>query len=260
MACATLWALTGIQRRRNCGLQTMDATGSAMTSLQMNSITLPNLGCTLASPIATARTSLIRSLAPSARAAILSRPYSLSGHMWRPWGCAFTLAPCFLLRTAIRSSSPNTAPGIAARRLATALCGCGWRAIVRRSTRFSPLAGYRASRSGGVQWMSRLCLTAPSWSQTTTLERFIGSATSSNTTAKDSDAYTSRLSIHGHCRARIHQAGTPPECHQPDHWWGAHPWAQGHGEIYRSAGPGTFVARYRCGSRVSLWLRAHGRL
>jgi len=55
----------------------MDATGSAMTSLQMNSITLPNLGCTLASPIATARTSLTRSLAPSARAAILSRPYSL---------------------------------------------------------------------------------------------------------------------------------------------------------------------------------------
>jgi glucose/arabinose dehydrogenase len=62
---------------------------------------------------AMAKTSLTLNLALSAPAAILPHQYWLWARMWLPWACASTPVPCFLRRTATRSSLPSTAPGIA---------------------------------------------------------------------------------------------------------------------------------------------------
>ena len=105
--------------------------------------------------------------APGAGAASSSRRCRISALTWRPWECASIRAPCSPRSTATRSSSPNTVPGTAAARSATASCWYAWRATRRSATRPSPKAGSRGSRAGAGLWTSSSCPTAPCCSPTT---------------------------------------------------------------------------------------------
>ena len=126
----------------------------------------------------------ILSTAKRNRAMSLRRLHKVSDPTWQRWACVSIPVRCFRRNIAIKSLSPNTAHGIAARRSAIASLLLSSRAIKQCRTDLSLRVGSRETEPGEDRSMCSSCLMAHCWYQTMKRERFTGSLTKNKRTRR----------------------------------------------------------------------------